>query len=245
MSESQLTLTKAQFKFEEETQDKFGDWIDVQYNPENLSVSQSASWQKQSASNGAAVSPIQFQSTNPKSISMDLIFDMTVSSVEKESDVYTLFVRRFQNALVPQIKCTKPAPKATSTTAGNESDGKKENSPAYRPPRIIFKWGNMEMTVVIKSLKAEYTMFSPQGHPVRAKMSLTLEEYLSKKEDYSGIGSMGGYNIKKVKLVQVQQGQTLSSIALKAGMTTAALADLNGIDNPLSVMAGTVLKVNL
>ena len=244
MSESQLTLKKARFQFEETTQDNFGEWIDVQYNPENLSVSQSASWQKQSASNGAAVSPIQFQSTNPKSISMDLIFDMTATSVE-DGDVYSLFVRRFQNALVPQIKCTKPAPKSTAQTSGNESEGNKENSPAYRPPRVKFNWGNMEMTLVVKSLKAEYTMFSAAGKAIRAKMSLTLEEYLSDKEQYIPNGDMGGYNIKQVKLVQVQQGQTLSNIALKAGMTTAALADLNGIDNPFSVMAGTVLKVKL
>ena len=237
------SLKKAKFQFED-AQDSFGQWMEVQYNPENLSVSQSASWQKQSASSGSAISPIQFQSTNPKSISMDLIFDMTASSVD-EGDVYTLFVRRFQNALIPSIKCTQPAPKQTASTAGNKADSETPNSPAYRPPRVKFSWGNVEMTAVIKSLKADYTMFSPQGKAVRAKVSLTLEEYLSDIEVYIPAGDMGGYNISKVKLVQVQQGQTLSNIAQMAGMTTAALAELNGIDNPLAVMAGTVLKTKI
>ena len=56
-------------------------------------------------------------------------------------------------------------------------------------------------------------------------------------------GSMGGYNIAQVQLVQVQQGQTLSSIAQMAGMATSALADLNGIDDPLSLAAGAIIKI--
>ena len=99
------------------------------------------------------------------------------------------------------------------------------------------------MTGVLKSLKSEYTMFSPEGKAVRAKLTITMEEYLSHLEAYIPTGAWDGYNIKQVKLVQVQQGQTLSSIAMMAGMTTAALADLNNIANPFELAAGTVLKV--
>ena len=237
------TLKKARFQFET-AQDSWGPFMDVQYNPENLSVSQSASWNKQSATSGSAVSPIQFQSTSPRVISMDLIFDMTASSVDG-GDVYSLFVVRFQNALIPTIKCTQPAPKQSSSQNGNKSESSTPNSPAFRPPRLKFSWGNVEMTAVIKSLKSEFTMFSPEGKAVRAKVSITLEEYLSDIEAYVPAGDMGGYNIKPVKLVQVQQGQTLSALAQMAGMSTGALADLNGIDNPMSVAAGTVLKLPL
>ena len=62
------TLKKARFQFET-GENAWGPFMDVQYNPENLSVDQSASWNKQSASGGSSVSPIQFQSTNPRSIS--------------------------------------------------------------------------------------------------------------------------------------------------------------------------------
>ena len=237
------TLKKARFQFET-AQDAWGPFMDVQYNPENLSVDQSASWNKQSASGGSSVSPIQFQSTNPRSISMDLIFDMTPSAVDA-SDVYSMFVVRFQNAMIPTIECTQPAPTQSATQNGNKSDSSTPNSPALRPPRLKFMWGNIEMMAVIKSLKTQFTMFSPEGKAVRAKVSITLEEYLSELEAYVPAGDMGGYNIKQVKLVQVQQGQTASSIALLAGISTAALCDLNGIDNPLSIAAGTMLKLPL
>ena len=237
------TLKKARFQFET-GENAWGPFMDVQYNPENLSVDQSASWNKQSASGGSSVSPIQFQSTNPRSISMDLIFDMTPSSVAS-SDVYSMFVVRFQNAMIPTIECTQPAPQQSATQNGNKSDSTTPNSPALRPPRLKFMWGNIEMMAVIKSLKTQFTMFSPEGKAVRAKVSLTLEEYLSELEAYVPAGDMGGYNIKQVKLVQVQQGQTASSIAMLAGISTAALCDLNGIDNPLSIAAGTMLKLPL
>lgn len=237
------TLKKARFAFET-GENAWGPFMDVQYNPENLSVDQSASWNKQSASGGSSVSPIQFQSTNPRSISMDLIFDMTPSSVDS-SDVYSMFVVRFQNAMIPTIECKSPAPKQSATQNGNKSESTTPNSPALRPPRLKFSWGNIEVMAVIKSLKTQFTMFSPEGKAVRAKVSITLEEYLSELEAYVPAGDMGGYNIKQVKLVQVQQGQTASSIALLAGITTAALCDLNGIDNPLAISAGTILKLPL
>lgn len=237
------TLKKAQFQFET-AENSWGSFMDVQYNPENLSVSQSASWNKQSSSGGSAVSPIQFQSTDPRTISMDLIFDMTGTSVDG-SDVYSMFFVRFQNAMLPTIKCTQPAPKQSGTQNGNKSDSSTPNSPALRPPRVKFKWGNVQLMAVIKSLKSDFIMFSPQGKAVRAKVSITLQEYMSELEAYVPAGDMTGYNINQVKLVQVQQGQTLSSIAQMAGMTTAALADLNGINNPFAVAAGTILKLPL
>ena len=52
-----------------------------------------------------------------------------------------------------------------------------------------------------------------------------------------------GYSLPKVKLVQVQQGQSLSMLAAAAGTTAQMLADMNGISNPLELAAGTVLKV--
>ena len=63
------TLKKAKFAFET-GENTWSTFQDVQYNPENLSVDQSASWNKQSASGGSSVSPIQFQSTNPRTLSM-------------------------------------------------------------------------------------------------------------------------------------------------------------------------------
>ena len=89
------TLKKAEFLFEQGTPDNWeANWMKVQYNPENFSMNQTTSWEKQPASGGSGISPLQFQSTEPRTITMDLLFDMTVSSVDA-GDVYSLFIRRF------------------------------------------------------------------------------------------------------------------------------------------------------
>ncbi|MEC7983797.1 MAG: LysM peptidoglycan-binding domain-containing protein [Myxococcota bacterium] len=232
-----MSLQKAKFYFE----NKEGDPLDklflaAQYNPENLSFSQGASWKKQDATVSKDVSPIQYQNTQPKSLSMDLIWDLT-NSGQPTDDVAAKFVRQFENALLPTIKLTKPYKSV------NKSTGKAANTTTHRPPRIRFKWGKIDMISVIKTLKTEYLMFAPDGRALRAKMSITLEEYQEKFVKPELKGSMGGYNISQVKLVQVQKGQTLSGIAQMAGMSTAALAELNGIDNPLALAAGAIIKI--
>lgn len=231
-----MSLQKAKFYFETREGDTLDSvFLAAQYNPENLSFSQGASWKKQDATSSKDVSPIQYQNTQPKSLSMDLIWDLT-NSGQPTDDVAAIFVRRFENALLPTIKIQKPAKEL------NKSSGTAANTTTYRPPRIRFEWGKINMVSVIKTLKTEYLMFAPDGRALRAKMSITLEEY-QEEVVAPEFGTMGGYNIEQVQLVQVQKGQTLSSIAMMAGMGASALADLNGIDNPLDVAPGSILKI--
>ena len=51
------------------------------------------------------------------------------------------------------------------------------------------------------------------------------------------------FHVIAIKLVQMQQGQTLSMLAGAAGTTAQVLADMNGISDPLSVPAGTTLMI--
>ena len=86
-------------------------------------------------------------------------------------------------------------------------------------------------------------MFAPDGKAVRAKISITLEEFQSGLADPNKAGDMSYYLIDQVQLVQVQQGQTLSTLAQLAGISTSALADVNGIEDPLDVVPGSFLKL--
>ena len=249
------TLQKALFLFElAPSGGTFGNELQVQYNPENISVSQGTSWQKQSVSNNSGITPIQYQGTNPRVVSMDLIFDLSHSAATS-GDIYTMFCVHLQNAMIPQIDCerlettgqTAPAPApAAGGGAGGAAGGNgaaQTSIPPKRPPKVNFIWGNMNLIAVLKSMKSEFTMFAPNGKAVRAKISITLEEFQSGLADPNKAGDMSAYNIDQVQLVQVQQGQTLSTLAQLAGVSTSALADMNGIDNPLDVIPGSFLKL--
>src|SRR5436305_1822668 len=48
---------------------------------------------------------------------------------------------------------------------------------SHAPPIVNFVWTKNEFRGVIESLNVTYTLFTPEGTPLRAKLSLTLKEY--------------------------------------------------------------------
>ena len=198
-------------------------FFEVQYNPEKFQIDRSANWSE--ASEQGQKSGLEYQKTSPATVSMELFFDTTVDG----SDVRTSWVNKLVYALDPHIEVTKE---------GDQGVPLKK----IRPPKIIFSWGAFEFLGVVESLNTSYIMFSEAGVPVRAKVSLKLKEFLPAAITPGG-GMTQGYALPKVKLVQVQQGQSLSMLAAAAGTSAQMLADMNGISNPLELAAGTVLKI--
>ena len=45
------------------------------------------------------------------------------------------------------------------------------------PPVCLFEWGEFQMPVVIGNVTTRYTMFSPEGTPIEATISLSLRAY--------------------------------------------------------------------
>lgn len=198
-------------------------FFEVQYNPEKFQIDRSANWSE--ASEQGQKSGLEYQKTAPAVVSMELFFDTTVDG----SDVRTSWVNKLVYALDPHIEVTKE---------GDQGVPLKK----IRPPKIIFRWGNFQFLGVVESLNTSFIMFSEAGVPIRAKVSIKLKEFMPAAISQGG-GMTQGYALPKVKLVQVQQGQSLSMLAAAAGTTAQLLADMNGISNPLELAAGTVLKI--
>ncbi len=219
---------KANFEFPENG----GNIFTVQYNPEKLQLDRAASWQE--AKQQGEASGLEFQKTTPASLTMELIFDTSIDG----KDVRKMFVDVLSNALLPSIPF-----KEEKDESGKGGKGKGKPIEKHRPPKVCFRWGEFSFLGVIKSLKSSYLLFSETGVPIRAKVNLVMQEVVVPKILDVGEGDSKGYNIPKVKLVQMQSGQTLSMIAGAAGTSAQVLADMNGIPNPLDVAAGTMLKV--
>ena len=81
-------------------------------------------------------------------------------------------------------------------------------------------------------------MFSKSGFPVRAEVGVSLTEVKKMGELQFG-GSRVDITVPQVKLVLLQAGQTLSSLAAMAGMAVGQLAAMNGISDPMNVPAGS------
>ena len=48
------------------------------------------------------------------------------------------------------------------------------------PPICVFQWGRFDFVCVVGSVSVSYTMFSPDGDPAEATVSLTLRRYVEK-----------------------------------------------------------------
>jgi hypothetical protein len=240
MVEMSGQLEKAQFDFEK------GGTLTVQYNPTKLQLDRSASW-NESKQQGSK-SGLEFQKVSPANLSMELMFDTSIEG----DDVRELFVNRLVDAMLPKITYKKEEPSSAAPTgggaaapAGDLAAGMGEPVDKKRPPKVTFRWGKMAFLGVIKDVKASYIMFNAMGYPVRAKVTLSLQEFIPPVKMTIGTGTEAGYNIAPIKLVQMQQGQTLSMVAGMAGTTAQVLADMNGFSDPMNVPAGAIVKVPL
>src|SRR5215510_16153468 len=47
----------------------------------------------------------------------------------------------------------------------------------HAPPVLMFTWGSLSFTCVLARASQRYTMFRPDGIPVRAKLQVTFTEF--------------------------------------------------------------------
>ena len=190
------------------------------FNPKELSISKSASWTRQSQPGAAQVAMPEFTGAEPATLTVEIFLDASESSSPHvAADVQTL------------LDCVTPMDATISA-----------NSPS--PPWVVFGWGTYTSFVaVVKQVQARYTMFRPDGTPVRAVCSVTLEEVPTTPPPRQNptSGALATYRTHVVVA-----GDTLPSVAQREyGDPTRwrTLAEANGIDDPMRLVPGTQLTV--
>jgi len=117
---------------------------------------------------------------------------------------------------------------------------------ATAPAKLTFVWGppmvGFMYDVKLTSCRVVYERFTPAGIPIRAKISLEMEEVPSILGTLPTNPTSGGLPGRRTHTVA--DGESLQSIAM-ANYGTPALwrrvAEVNGIQNPSRVRAGTVI----
>ncbi|WP_459719797.1 LysM peptidoglycan-binding domain-containing protein [Actinophytocola sp. KF-1] len=117
----------------------------------------------------------------------------------------------------------------------------------YRLPVLLFSWGihgprGSNLPVTLEKVTVEYQRFDPLGIPVWAKFSLTLVEYTAPKPRTNP--TSGGVPGRATHTLS--QGENVVQIANRAyGSPNAwrAVAEANGIDDPLRVRPGRTLSL--
>jgi hypothetical protein len=115
------------------------------------------------------------------------------------------------------------------------------NPQQHAPPLVAFVWDKPVLTGVLESLAITYVLFSPDGIPLRAKLTIALREYRAAAVQ-AAQNPLESPNVEKTFVVR--RGDTLASISQALYRSPAywrELASANGITDPRSLQPGQVL----
>jgi nucleoid-associated protein YgaU len=133
----------------------------------------------------------------------------------------------------------------------------KIDSDSHSPPRLSFSWGwsfpgcdvddtkqqRYDFRCVMESCNQQFTLFSPSGTPLRAKLSVVLREYKTIEQQ---VAQLNLQSADVTKSYIVQSGDTLPKIAYQAysdPTTWRTIADANNIIDPTVLTPGAVLLI--
>lgn len=113
----------------------------------------------------------------------------------------------------------------------------------HAPPIVKFGWAKQEFKGVLETLNITYTLFTPEGVPIRAKLSVTIKEYrpveIQVRESPKSSPDFE-------KAYTVRRGDTLASIAAAIYRDPSLwrpIAQANDIQDPRRVAPGRNLLI--
>jgi nucleoid-associated protein YgaU len=195
------------------------DEIDFQFNPKELSIQKSATWKRTASPNAKKTSPPEFGGADPCKLTLEMFFDASATQLGSVVEpVEALF------------RCCVP----TETTL-------QKNTPV--PPLVQLSWGSVvSFPGFITSVQAKYTLFAPDGTPIRAVCNVSIEEMPGDPLGQNPTsGALSTYAVHRVIA-----GDSLASIAFREYGDPAMwrpLAEANNIDDPIRLAVGTTLIV--
>jgi nucleoid-associated protein YgaU len=164
--------------------------IPVQFNPEEYTLSRDIHY-AQAAVPGLSAPLLQFVNGNLQTLEMELFLD----SYEEHR-----VGSRVVNAAQSDVR-----------ELARQVTGLMDIQPStHAPPVLLFTWGSLAFTCVLARATQRFTMFLPNGTPVRARLNVTFNEYRNVELEAKEVKrETSDYSKRHV----VVQGETLSSIA--------------------------------
>ena len=205
-----------------------GDTIPVLFNPTDYTITKTNTWNFKEVQ-GQSLPPPEFGGGAPRQLTLSLLLDNSL--LEGSQTVKDITDKLFKMMEV--------------------DDGQPAGGTRASPPKVTFRWGAVDtFLAVCTSLTVAYQLFEPNGMPIRADVKLDLKQADQASTASSGSAQKGTNPTTRAMeghgVHTVQDGDSLPSIAYRAyGDATRwrAIAEANGIDNPLHVRRGSALVV--
>jgi nucleoid-associated protein YgaU len=211
-----------------------GQPVQCLFNPKEYTITKSSTWSPQQVA-GQSLPPVQYGGGAPQELSFEILLDAEYSDHPIQQDINQLLL------------AMEPDSRLTETVKGNS---------ITRPPHVTFSWGaTLAFTAGLKSLSVQFLRFGEEGTeedgvPTRAQVKLTLIQ-VAASDSRSARPLLPGQNPTTRAIAEhgsrtVREGDSLQSIAYEVyGDPTAwrAIAEANGIDDPLGLRRGSRLSI--
>jgi nucleoid-associated protein YgaU len=203
----------------------------VKYAPAELTFAKSAQY-AEVAIPGLELPLLQFVRGDATTISMDLFFDSTEGGTGASALSVTADVEKFHKLV--SIKGDLHHPPLVRVTWGEDFPGASFGETTQ---------AGQTFTAVVLSVSRRFTLFNPDGKPLRAVVSLSLKQFASVAEQVTAINYKSADH---TRLHVVQQGETLPLIAYDAygdARKWRVIALHNQIANVRRIDPGTALEL--
>jgi hypothetical protein len=201
----------------------------VQFNPQTLKVNFS---NQRAGGDQKEPAPLQFVGSSTTKLSLELWFDATLP-LPDGSSLPSGDVRELTREIAYFME-----PREITF------EGKKQKL----PPALQFQWGTFVFEGVMDSLDETLEMFSEDGKPLRAGVSISVSQQKFQFQIGPGGGAApgipGGAGTAPQQVARA--GESLQQLAGRMGRTDwQSIAAANGIENPRQLAAGTPLNLGL
>jgi nucleoid-associated protein YgaU len=189
----------------------------VCFNPENYSISESNE-HAEAKIPGLGAPIIQYKQGNARELSLELVFDTYLRPAEGKKNLRKDYIEPLEKLL-------------------------KIDEDTHAPLFCRIGWGDLDFVGVLTKMYKKFTLFTPGGYPVRARVNLTFKEYLV-------LGNQVKKNPlnspDKRKRYLVKQGEHIYHLSYRAYNDPAqwrAIAAANKILDPLILVPGSDLII--
>ncbi len=202
--------------------------VPCMFNPKELSVEKSNQFAEVNIP-GLPAPVFQFVRGNARTVTMDLFFDTYEEGIDVR--IFTDKITGWDGGgMLSQL---------TDAAKGLMDI----HSDLHAPPVCFFIWGTFIFKCIIERVTKRFTMFLPEGIPVRATLNITLKEY---REVELQVKEIALLSADLTKSWVVTQGDSLWAIAAREYGNPGdwrLIAERNNIENPRILKPGQKLAI--
>lgn len=209
--------------------------IPVRFNPTELNFSKSAQIAEIGIP-GIDAPILQFIRGQAEKLTLELFFDTTDDGMDAAATSVTTLTDPFYGLVKMQSRSHAPP---VCEFVWNPA-----NFPGVNLPSDYGGQQRHSFQCLVESVTQKFTLFSPQGVPLRATLSLALREYRPLDQQLKELNLQSPDH---TRIHVVQRGDTLSGIADRLYESSAEwrqLATQNAITDPRRLVPGTVLEAS-